>query len=41
MYWSGESLIAFIVGPGINFVKMTLYYIHERVWKKTDWDREK
>jgi len=29
------------VGAGIDFIKMILYYIHERLWNKTHFGRLK
>lgn len=29
------------VGAGIDIVKMALYYLHERLWNKTDFGRKK
>ncbi|MEI6831911.1 MAG: DUF2061 domain-containing protein [Candidatus Omnitrophota bacterium] len=29
------------VGAGIDFIKMILYYFHERIWNKVDFGRHK
>lgn len=29
------------VGAGIDIVKMILYYMHERLWNRTDFGRKK
>jgi len=29
------------VGAGIDIIKMVLYYIHERLWNKSDFGRHK
>jgi uncharacterized membrane protein len=33
-------VIASVTGLFSSFVKTALYYLHERVWEKTDWGRQ-
>lgn len=39
--YSGDIHESLVVGIGANFIKMFLYYIHERVWNRVHFGRLK
>ncbi len=39
--WLGEWTTAIALAITANVIKGLLYYIHERVWNRTDFGREK
>lgn len=39
--YSGDAKESLVIGFVANAVKMFLYYIHERMWNKSDFGREK
>jgi len=39
--YSGDVKESLVVGVSANFLKMFLYYVHERIWNKVQFGRSK
>jgi len=39
--YSGDVKGSLVIGVGANFIKMFLYYVHERMWNRVRFGRDK